>query len=93
MFPDKTRLFVSQLKILSTGGAYTENLSDKPKAAVNARQKQASESYNRRADELDRRLGITGDDYGFRARLKDFGPYNDRGRVSIPFIGSFGLAS
>ena len=81
------------LKTLSPGGAYTENRSDKPNAAVNARQKQASESYNRRADDLDRRLGITGDDYGFRARLKEFGPYNDQGRVNIPVIGSFGEMS
>ena len=53
---------------------YLQNRSDKPKSAVNARQKQASEKYNRRADELDCKLGITGDEYGFRARLKEFGP-------------------
>ena len=71
------------LRALSVGGAYTKNRSDKPNTAVNARQKQASESYNRRADDLDRRLGITEENYGFRARLKEFGPY-------IPIIGSYG---
>ena len=80
-------------KTLSAGGAYTENRSDKPNAVVNARQKQASEKYNRRADELDSKLGITEDEYGFRARLKEFGPYNDRGRVNIPVIGSYGEMS
>jgi hypothetical protein len=81
------------LKTLSPGGAYTENRSDKPNAAVNARQKSASETYIRRTENLDRALGITEDDYGFCARLKEFGPHNDRGRVNIPVVGSFGEMS
>ena len=80
-------------KTLYAGGTHTEKRSDKPNAAVNARQKQASDKYNRRADELDSKLGITEDEHGFRARLKEFGPYNDRGRVNIPVIGSYGEMS